>query len=44
MSVYEWTSYQTNPTVERWSVIPEFNTAITEFGSGVMARRRRWNQ
>ncbi len=44
MSTYIWSSYKTNPTVQRWNVIPEFSTAITEFGSPVKVRRQRWNQ
>ena len=30
------------PTVENWDIVPEFNTEVSVFGSGVMVRNSKW--
>ncbi len=39
---YTWTSYQQLPTVEHFDVIPEYQTQISEYGSGKLVRNNKW--
>ncbi len=43
MSTYIWTSYQQLPTVEHFDVIPEFQTQVSEYGSGKLVRNSKWS-
>lgn len=42
MATYTYTETQAMPTVKDWDIVPEFNTFISEFGSGVRQRNSKW--
>jgi hypothetical protein len=42
MATYEYTETQGMPTVKDWDIVPEFNTFISEFGSGKRVRNSKW--
>jgi len=43
MATYTYTSKDTMPTVVDWDITPEFNTFVTEFGSGSIVRNSKWS-
>jgi hypothetical protein len=43
MATYIWTSKAVNPTVEHFTVSPQFKTIVTEFDSGKRVRNSKWD-
>lgn len=42
IATYTWNTYSGLPTVEHWDIIPEFQTQVSEYGSGKLVRNNKW--
>ena len=42
MATFPYATQNSMPTVTNWDIIPEFNTFVSEFGSGVLVRNSKW--